>query len=78
MLYKSLILPHQDYAAMIWGSASTSQLQPLQDLQTKTLIQLVNNSEIDEQEVHTLCNIPKLEHRRNEQLAIINFQRFFF
>ena len=72
MLYKSLI-PHLDYAAMIWGSASTSQLQPLQDLQTKTLIQLVKNSEIDEQEVHTLCNISLLKHRRNEQLAIITF-----
>ena len=73
MLYKSLILPHLDYAAMIWGSASTSQLQPLQDLQTKTLIQLVKNSEIDEKEVHTLCNIPLLKDRRNEQLAIIIF-----
>ena len=58
---------------MIWGSASTSQLQPLPDLQTKRLIQLVKNSEIDEKEVHTLCNIPLLKHRRNEQLAIIIF-----
>ena len=42
MLYKSLILPHLDYAAMIWGSASDAQLQPLQDLQTKTLTRLLN------------------------------------
>ena len=73
MLYKSLILPHLDYAAMIWCSASTSQLQPIQDLQTKTFIQLVKNKKIDVQEVHTLCNIPLLHHRRNEQLAIIIF-----
>ena len=73
MLYKNLILSPLDYAAMIWGSASTSQLQPLQDLQRKTLIQLVKNSKTDEQEVHTLCNIPLPEHRRNKQLAIIVF-----
>ena len=40
MLYKSLILSHIDYAAMVWGSASDTEPQPLQDLQTKTLIQL--------------------------------------
>ena len=33
----------------------------------------MKDSGIDEQQVHTLCNIPLLEHRRNEQLAIIIF-----
>ena len=35
MLYKSLILSHIDYDAMVWCSASDSEPQPLQDLQTK-------------------------------------------
>ena len=64
---------HTYFAAMIWGSASTFQLQLLQDLQTKTLIKLVKDSGIDEKEVNTLCNIPLLKHRGNEQLAIIIF-----
>ena len=38
MLYKSLIIPHFDYASCIWGSASTSLLTDLQDIKKKHYI----------------------------------------
>ena len=58
---------------MIWGSALASQLQPLHELETRTRIQLLEMRGKEKQGVHTMCNIPILEYRRNEQLAIIIF-----
>ena len=54
-------------------TASDAQLQPLQDLQTKTLTRLLKLKDSDEKGIHDICKISLLEHRQKEQLALIIF-----
>ena len=63
MLYKALIVPHFDYASCIWGSASTSLLTDLQDIQTKALYRLLKLKNVDEGDLHGMAKIQTLEHR---------------
>ena len=71
MLYKSLITPHFDYASAIWGSASSSLLSNLQDIQTKALARLLKQKNKEEGHIHNIAKIQTLEQRRNEQLLIL-------
>ena len=66
MLYKALVLPHFDYGSSIWGSASPNLLAKLQDIQTKTLIRV-----LEDKELHRLAKIQTLEQRRNEKLLVM-------
>ena len=76
MLYKALIIPHFDYASYIWGSASTSLLTDLQDIQTKDLYQLLKMKNLDENYLHGMAKIQTLENRQNEELLILIFNVF--
>ena len=71
-----LIIPHFDYASCIWGSASTSLLTDLQDIQTKALYRLSKLKNVDESDLHGMAKIQTLENRRNEQLLILMFNVF--
>ena len=70
-LYKSLITPHFDYASTIWGSASTSLLNDLQEIQSKAFARLLKQKGIKEKDLHRIAKIQTLEQRRNEQLLIL-------
>ena len=71
MLYKALITPHFDYASAIWGSASSSLLSNLQDIQTKALARLLKQKNKEDGHIHNIAKIQTLEQRRNEQLLIL-------
>ena len=75
-LYKSLITPHFDYASMIWGSASTSLLNDLQEIQSKAFARLLKQKDIEEKDLHRIAKIQTLEQQRNEQLLILIYNVF--
>ena len=62
--------------AVLWGSASTSLLTDLQDIQTKALYRLLKLKNVDEGDLHGMAKIQTLENRRNEQLLILMFNVF--
>ena len=75
-LYKSLITPHFDYTSTIWGSASASLLNDLQDIQSKAFARLLKLKDIDEKDLHKVAKLQTLEQRRNEQLLILIYNVF--
>ena len=75
-LYKSLITPHFDYASTIWGSASTSLLNDLQEIQSKAFASLLKQKDIEEKDLHKIAKIQTLEQRRNEQLLLLIYNVF--
>ena len=73
VLYKTTILPHMDYAALIWGSAGVTVIDELQNIQTKTLERLLKLKGLDDAALHKRVNVQFLDCKRNEQLLISRF-----
>ena len=73
MLYKALVSPHFDYASCVWGSGSASQIDNLQDIQSKALENLLRHNNLEEKDLHTMAKTLTLEQRRNEQLLILMY-----
>ena len=57
MLYKALIVPHFDYASCIWGSANSTDLKKLQDIQTHSLSRIFKRNDLNEKDLHALAKI---------------------
>ena len=52
LLFKTTILPHMDYAVLVWGSAGVTVIDELQDIQTKTLERLLKLKGLDDAALH--------------------------
>ena len=70
LVYKTTILPHMDYAALVWGSAGVTVLDELQDMQTKTLERLLQLKGLDDVTLHYKANMQFLDCGRKEPLLI--------
>ena len=54
LLYKTTILAHMDYAALILGSAGVTVLDELQDIQIKTNERLLKLKGLDDDALHRM------------------------
>ena len=70
LVYKTTILPHIDYAALVLGSDGVTILDELQDMQTKTLQRRLQLKALDDVTLHNKANMQFLGCRRKEQLLI--------
>ena len=73
LVYKTTILPHMDYAALVWGSAGMTVPDELQDMQTKTLERLLQLKGLDDVTLHYKANMQFLDCGRKEPLLITLF-----
>ena len=76
LLYKSIIVPHLDYANIIWGSASANLLQHLQDIQTRAISKLTKNKNLSDRLINEDYGIQRLSQRRKLNLAILIYNTY--
>ena len=65
-----MIIPHLDYAALVWASANDGTLSGLQDFQDKTLSKILKIKDPSPKTILKCTNLLPLDLRINEQLLI--------
>ena len=77
IIYSSVILPHFDYADVIWQSASKTHMDLLQKLQNRAgriILRINPYSHISTSYIHEILKWKKLNIRRKEHMYIMMFK----
>ena len=77
MIYTSIILPHFDYADVVWQSASKKYLESLQKLQNRAgrvILNINPYSHVSTSHIHDILEWDKLDVRQKNHMHIMMFK----
>ena len=75
-IYRSMIVPYFDYGDIVLVNINRKTIDKLQKLQNRALrVCLALDGRSNVNEIHNMCNINKLDHRRQTHLLIFSYHR---